>query len=257
MGGGSSPWRGLGWSGDLGLDPAAVRALREVAAQAGVDVAVTTGALATAGPALVVSDVDATFMRGEAIDHLAERAGAGEQVARITARAMRGEIDFAESLRLRVGHLRGLPTAQVRAVAEHAELMPGAGELVSRLRDRGVPVALASGGFAEIIEPHARRLGIELVRANRLEVSEGRLTGRVSGPIVDASAKAAAVREWAEGLGVPPARVVAVGDGANDLEMLDAAGLGVAFCAKPVVRERADASVSFPRLDAILGLLPA
>lgn len=230
--------------------------LRAEAAHAGVDVALTTGELAEHGPALVVCDVDATFMQGEAIDHLAQLAGAGTEVARVTAAAMHGEIDFAESLRRRVQHLRGLPAGEVTRVASGSRLMPGADELSRELRARGVPLALASGGFVEVIAPHAGPLGIERVRANVLEVEAGRLTGRLAAAVVGPAEKAAAVLAWAAELGVDARGVVAVGDGANDLEMLAAAGLGVAFCAKPVVRERATASVSFPRLDAVLGLLP-
>lgn len=253
---GEGGWQSLSLTVPSELPIEQCRALRRVADGIGADLAVTGGALAIEGPALVVCDVDATFMQGEAIDHLAERAGAGEAVAAVTARAMQGDIAFAESLRLRVEQLAGLSQDAVTAVAAASQLTPGAADLVRQLHSRGAVVALASGGFLEIIEPHASALGITRVRANRLDIEDGALTGRVLGPVIDAEAKAEALRSWTDELKIAPERTVAVGDGANDLHMLAAAGLGVAFRAKPIVQERADAVLTMNRLDALLGLLP-
>ena len=204
---------------------------------------------------LVVMDVDSTLITGEVIEMLAGHAGSREQVAAITERAMRGELDFAESLRERVATLAGLPVRVLAEVLDEVELTPGAQELVAGLRERGWPLGLVSGGFIEVVGPLAERLGIERRRANRLEVVGGYLTGRVAGPVVDRAAKAAALREWATELRVPLDRTVAIGDGANDLQMMATAGFSVAFNAKPVVAAQADAAVT-GRLDAILELPP-
>lgn len=204
---------------------------------------------------LVVMDVDSTLITGEVIEMLAGHAGSREQVAAITERAMRGELDFAASLRERVATLAGLPLRVLREVLDEVELTPGARELVAGLRERGWPLGLVSGGFIEVVGPLAERLGIERRRANRLEVAGGHLTGRVTGAVVDRAAKAAALRQWAVELRVPLDRTVAIGDGANDLEMMATAGFSVAFNAKPVVADQADAAVT-GRLDAILELPP-
>lgn len=204
---------------------------------------------------LVVMDVDSTLITGEVIEMLAGHAGSREQVAAITERAMRGELDFAASLRERVATLAGLPLRVLREVLDEIELTPGAPELVAGLRERGWPLGLVSGGFIEVVGPLAERLGIERRRANRLEVAGGYLTGRVTGAVVDRAAKAAALRQWATELRVPLDRTVAIGDGANDLEMMATAGFSVAFNAKPVVAAQADAAVT-GRLDAILELPP-
>ena len=204
---------------------------------------------------LVVMDVDSTLITGEVIEMLAGHAGSREQVATITDRAMRGELDFAESLRERVATLAGLPVRVLREVLDEVELTPGAQDLVTGLRERGWPLGLVSGGFIEVVGPLAERLGIERRRANRLEAVGGYLTGRVMGPVVDRAAKAAALREWATELRVPLDRTVAIGDGANDLQMMATAGFSVAFNAKPVVAAQADAAVT-GRLDAILELPP-
>lgn len=229
--------------------------LRGPATALGVDVAVTGGLLVSDGIGLLVMDVDSTFITDEVIELLAQHAGTREQVAAVTERAMRGEIDFADSLRERVATLTGLDAGVVDAVRDAVVLTPGARELVAAVRAGGGRVGLVSGGFAEIITPIATELGIDRVVANRLEVDAGRLTGRTVGPVVDRAAKATHLRAWARSDGLPLERVVAVGDGANDLDMIAAAGLGVAFCAKPIVQEQAAGTVSFPRLDAVLGLL--
>ncbi|GAA4422730.1 hypothetical protein GCM10023169_17530 [Georgenia halophila] len=251
-------WYGVSLSGTLhaGSTPARLAdELRGPATALGVDVAVTSGPLAADGPGLVVTDVDSTLITAEVIELLAEHAGTREQVAAVTERAMRGELDFAASLRERVATLAGLEAGVLDDVRAAVRLTPGARELVAAVHEAGAAVGVVSGGFAEIVEPLAAELGIEHVVANRLEVIDGRLTGRTSGAVVDRAVKARHIERWAAADGVPLERVVAVGDGANDLDMLGVAGLGVAFCAKPVVVEQADAAVSFPRLDAVLGLL--
>lgn len=202
-----------------------------------------------------MSDVDSTLITGEVIEMLAGHAGTREAVAAVTERAMRGELDFTASLHERVATLAGLPVEVLDAVRDEVELTPGAERLVRTVQDAGWPVGLVSGGFHEVVDPLAERLGITFVRANRLEVVGGRLTGRVTGPVVDAHAKADALREMAAAEGVPLEHTVAIGDGANDLEMLATAGLGIAYRAKPVVAARADMSVVDQPLDAVLPLL--
>lgn len=251
---------GPGWhavrltgQGPAGAWPAAqLRALRERVHP--VDVAATVGPLVHAPPGLVVTDVDSTLITGEVIELLAEHAGTREQVAAVTDRAMRGEVDFAASLAERVATLAGLPVTVLDAVREAVRLTGGAAVLVDAVHAAGGRFGVVSGGFAEVVEPLAARLGVDHVLANRLEVRDGRLTGRTTGPVVDGAAKEAALRAWAGAEGVPLNRCVAVGDGANDLRMLRAAGLGVAFCAKPVVQEGVAAAVTVPRLDAVLAL---
>lgn len=220
-----------------------------------VDIAVSPAGLARRGHRLVVMDVDSTLISSEVIDLLAVEAGVGAQVAAITDGAMHGERDFAESLRARVAALAGLPVSALDRVRERVRLTPGARTLCRTLRDLGFSIGLVSGGFAEIVEPLAAQVGAEYVRANRLEIADGKLTGRVVGAIVDRAAKAAALREFAIAEGLPLSRTVAIGDGANDLEMLAAAGFGIAFNAKPVVQAQADVSVNVPYLDSVLYLL--
>lgn len=207
------------------------------------------------GPGLVVMDVDSTFITAEVVDELAGVAGTRTEVAAVTARAMRGEIDFAESLRARVATLAGIPVGVLSDLVGRLAYSPGAAELVAAVRARGGRVGLVSGGFVEVIGPLAAPLGIDLIAANRLEIVAGRLTGRVVGEIIDAAGKARHLAAFAQRLGLPMSRTVAVGDGANDIAMIEAAGLGVAYCAKPVLVERAPARVTFARLDALCGLL--
>ncbi|HKG51448.1 MAG TPA: phosphoserine phosphatase SerB, partial [Actinomycetales bacterium] len=231
------------------------RAVSAEAAVLGVDVAVSPAGLARRGRRLVVMDVDSTLIQDEVIELLAAHAGREAEVAAVTERAMRGELDFAQSLHERVACLAGLDVAVIADVRAAVRLTPGARTLVRTLGRLGFTVALVSGGFAEVVLPLAESLQIEHVRANRLEVVDGRLTGRVLGPVVDRAGKAAALREFAAAERLPLSRTVAIGDGANDLDMLGAAGLGIAFNAKPVVREQADTSVTVPFLDAVLYLL--
>lgn len=205
---------------------------------------------------LVVFDADSTLLRNEVIELVADEAGRGPEVAAATEAAMRGEVDFATSLRSRVEALRGVPVSAFARVLSRVEPTPGARELVGEIHRRGGIAAVVSGGFHEILDTVAPGLGLDVWRANRLAVSDGALTGAVDGPIVDAAAKAEALREWATAHGVPLARTIAIGDGANDLRMMDAAGLGLAFNAKPAVRAQADLVVGPVDLRAVIALLP-
>jgi len=204
---------------------------------------------------LLVMDVDSTLITAEVIELIAERAGTRAEVARITEAAMRGDLDFAASLKERVSTLAGLPESVLQDVLAEVELTPGAIELVDAAQGAGWEVALVSGGFAEIVGPLAQTLGITRYRANRLEVADGRLTGRTVGPVIDRDAKEHALREFAAELSVALEDTVAIGDGANDLAMMAAAGLGIAFNAKPVVQAQADVAINEPRLDAALPYL--
>ncbi len=231
------------------------RDLTRAAVGHGADVAVSPAGIVRHGRRLVVMDVDSTLIQDEVIELLAAEAGREAEVAAVTERAMRGELDFAESLHERVAALAGLPVSAFTAVQGRVRLTPGARTLVRTLHELGFTVALVSGGFMEVVGPLARSLGIVNARANRLEVSGGTLTGRVLGTVMDRPGKAAALRDFARVEGLPMSRTVAIGDGANDLDMLGAAGLGIAFNAKPVVREQADASLTGPYLDSVLYLL--
>ncbi|PID97106.1 MAG: phosphoserine phosphatase SerB [Actinomycetales bacterium] len=220
-----------------------------------IDIAVAPAGLARLGSRLVVMDVDSTLIQQEVIELLAAHAGYQAEVTAITEAAMRGELDFGESLTARVALLAGLEAETLDRVRAHVVLTPGARTLVRTLHRLGNTVALVSGGFAEVVTPIAADLGIDRVVANRLEIADGRLTGRIDGGIIDRAAKAKALRRFAADLGLPQSRTVAIGDGANDLDMLAAAGLGIAFNAKPLVQAGADTSVSVPYLDAVLFLL--
>ena len=239
-----------------GIDPDVLRRLLAPAAAAcGADVAVQRAGLARRAKHLIVMDVDSTLIQDEVIELLAGHAGCRDEVADVTSRAMRGELDFAASLRERVALLEGLPEEVFGKVRGQVRYTPGARTLVRTLRRLGYQVGIVSGGFTQITDLLAADLGLDYAAANTLEVVGGRLTGRLLGPIVDRPGKAVALRGFAEAAGVPLSETVAIGDGANDLDMLEAAGLGVAFNAKPVVREQADTAVNVPFLDTILFLL--
>jgi phosphoserine phosphatase len=238
-----------------GLDGQLQANLARVGAEQGIDIAVENFSLERRAKRLSVFDVDSTLIQGEVIEMLAERAGAGAAVAAITGAAMRGEIDFAESLHQRVATLAGLPAEVLDEVADEVELTAGARTTIRTLRRLGFHCGVVSGGFRQVIEPLAHELMLDFVAANELEIVNGKLTGRVVGAIVDRAGKAKALRDFAQQAGVPMEQTVAVGDGANDIDMLNAAGLGVAFNAKPALREVADASLSHPYLDTVLFLL--
>ncbi len=239
-----------------GADPQGLRAeLAREAVRQQVDVAVQRGGLHRRAMRLIVMDVDSTLVQGEVIELLAKRAGCAERVADVTGSAMRGELDFASALHQRVALLEGLDASVLAEVREELRLTPGARTLIRTLKRLGYRCGIVSGGFAQITDALVERLGIDYSAANRLEIADGKLTGRLAGPIIDRAGKARVLAQFARQAGVPLSQTVAVGDGANDLDMITAAGLGVAFNAKPVVRDAADTSVSVPYLDAILYLL--
>ncbi|MFR9726933.1 phosphoserine phosphatase SerB [Streptomyces sp. MS19] len=230
-------------------------ALATEAAARSVDVAVVASGLARRAPRLVVMDVDSTLIQDEVIELFAAHAGCEGQVAEVTAAAMRGELDFEQSLHARVALLAGLDASVVDKVRGQVRLTPGARTLIRTLKRLGCQVGVVSGGFTQVTDSLADRLGLDFAAANTLEIVDGRLTGRVTGEVVDRAGKARLLRRFAAEAGVPLSRTVAIGDGANDLDMLNAAGLGVAFNAKPVVREAAHTAVSVPFLDTVLYLL--
>lgn len=239
-----------------GADQIAIRqGLAEVTIAHSVDIAVSPGGLMRWAKKLVVMDVDSTLIQQEVIELLAAKAGVEADVKSITDAAMRGELDFAESLKARVALLAGLPEAVIAQVQSEIALTPGARTLVKTLHQLGHSVALVSGGFTSVIEPLVKELGITHYRANTLEVIDGKLTGKVIEPIIDRAAKATALRDFAEIEGVQLEQTVAIGDGANDLDMISIAGLGIAFNAKPAVKAAAASSVSAPYLDSVLYLL--
>jgi len=205
---------------------------------------------------LVVLDADSTLIRNEVIELIADEAGRGAEVAAATEAAMRGEVDFATSLRSRVARLRGVPTASFARVLSRIEPTPGVRELIDAVHARDGIVGVVSGGFHEILDEVAPTLGVDLWRANRLEADADALTGIVSGEIVDGEVKASQLREWATRFEVDPRRTIAIGDGANDLSMMRAAALGLAFNAKPAVRAAADLVIGPVDLREVIPLLP-
>ncbi|WEV79155.1 phosphoserine phosphatase SerB [Janibacter cremeus] len=207
------------------------------------------------GPIAVVLDVDSTLIQDEVIELIADHAGTREEVTAVTEAAMRGELDFTESLHARVATLEGLPVTVFDQVRAAVRLTPGARTLVSTLTEGGHVVGIVSGGFMEVVAPLAEQLGIETLKANTLEVVDGHLTGAVLGDVVGPTTKADFLTRLAAGAGIDPDRTVAIGDGANDLQMMAAAQLGIAFCAKPTVREHADVAVDERDLRRVLELL--
>jgi phosphoserine phosphatase len=231
------------------------RPLAGVAARHGADIAVQEAGLDRRGQYLVVMDVDSTFIQDEVIDLLAGEAGVLPEVAAITEQAMAGELDFEESLRARAALLAGLPESAIDRVRDRITLTPGARTLCRTLSRLGYRIALVSGGFSDIIRPIAADLGVTDVRANTLEIVDGVLTGAVIGPVVDRLGKRAALEAFARQYAIPPRRTIAIGDGANDIDMLAAAGLGIAFNAKAAARDAADTAVNVPYLDSVLFLM--
>ncbi|MCF8524096.1 MAG: phosphoserine phosphatase SerB [Aquiluna sp.] len=205
---------------------------------------------------LVVFDVDSTLINDEAIELLAERAGKRQEVAEVTSRAMQGELDFEESLRQRVLTLKGLDEAVLGEVSHQLSPTKGARELIEAIHERGGKAAAVSGGFIQLLTPIKEKLNFDMERANTLEVVAGKLTGQVIGKVIDRVAKADALLEWAKQLEVSLDSTIAVGDGANDLGMLEVAGLSVAFCAKPVVQEKAKIALNERDLSLLIQLLP-
>ena len=239
-----------------GVDPDKLRSsLVEEATRQGVDVAVQPANLLRRGMRLIVMDVDSTLVQGEVIEMLAEHAGCADEVARVTEEAMRGEIDFEDSLRARVALLEGVEASALDTVYEQIEYAPGARTMVRTLKRLGYRFAMVSGGFTQITDRIAENLGFDFARANELEIVDGRLTGRIVGDVVDRAGKAEALRGFAAEVGVDVSAVIAIGDGANDLDMLSAAGMGIAYNAKPVVQQAAQTAVNVPYLDAIMYLL--
>ena len=229
--------------------------LSPIAAANNVDIAVQAGGVQRHARKLVQLDVDSTLIQQEVIELLVAKAGVADQVIAITERAMKGEIDFAESLRERVALLKGLPESTLAQVQSEIVLTPGARTLVSTLQKLGHTVSVVSGGFIDVIAPILKDLDIKYFKANTLGIESGFLTGEVVGPIIDRAAKADALREFAAAESIAMEQTIAIGDGANDLDMIAAAGLGIAFNAKPAVKAAADSSVSQPYLDSVLYLL--
>lgn len=217
----------------------------------GAQTAVVPSSLLEPGRKLLVMDVDSTLIKQEVIELLAAHAGREAEVAAVTEAAMRGELDFTQSLHQRVRALAGLPVSVIDEVGARIELSDGAEALVKEFLAAGHAVAVVSGGFSQVLDPLAARLQLTHARANLLGIADGVLTGTVEGPVVDRAAKARALREWAAGLGIEERHTIAVGDGANDLDMLAAAALGVAFNAKPAVQAAADAVLNLPNLDVV------
>ncbi|MBK01650.1 MAG: phosphoserine phosphatase SerB [Acidimicrobiaceae bacterium] len=230
-------------------------ALMDVAAEESIDIAVQPHGLTRRSSRLVVLDVDSTLIRNEVIELLAEEAGHREEVARLTDLTMSGDLDYSEALKERVALLQGTNTAAIDRAIDRMILTPGARTFVRTLRRLGYRIAIISGGFTHFTDKLAEELKLDHAHANRLEIIDGVITGRITGKIVDAQEKARLLEAIAEAEGVPLEQTVAVGDGANDLPMLQKAGLGIAFNAKPILRGAADTAVNVPYLDAILFML--
>jgi phosphoserine phosphatase len=229
--------------------------LARIGIENSIDIAISPGGLMRWAKKLVVMDVDSTLIQQEVIELLGAKAGKGAEIAAITESAMRGELDFADSLRARVALLKGLPASVLTEVQSEISLTPGARTLIRTLHKLGHHVALVSGGFEPVITPLMAELGIAHMRANNLEIVDGKITGALSGPIIDRAGKADALREFATLHSIALEQTIAIGDGANDLDMIALAGLGIAFNAKPAVKAAADSSVSAPYLDSVLYLL--
>jgi phosphoserine phosphatase len=239
-----------------GADPVGLRTvLARDSVELGVDVAVQRAGLHRRAMRLVVMDVDSTLLQDEVIELLAARAGCAAEVSEVTAAAMRGELDFAEALHQRVALLAGLDASVIDEVLARLRLAPGARTLIRTLKRLGYRCGIVSGGFTQFTDWLTLELGLDFAEANTLEIAAGQLTGRVVGEVIDRAGKERALRHFAAAAGVPLSQTVAVGDGANDLDMISVAGLGIAFNAKPAVRNAADTSLSVPHLDAILYLL--
>ncbi len=237
-------------------NPTALRAeIRAAETKIVIDIGFQEDSLFRRSRRLVAFDMDSTLIQQEVIDELAAAAGVGEDVAAITARAMRGEIEFKESLAQRLQLLRGLDESTLEAVCQRLVLTEGAERLVQNLKKMGYKIAVISGGFTYFGEYLKRRLGLDFVYANELHIVDGKITGQVVGPVVDGPRKAELLREIARREGIRMEQVIAVGDGANDLPMLNSAGLGIAFHAKPVVREGAGQAISTLGLDGVLYLM--
>jgi phosphoserine phosphatase len=241
-------------------DPAALTDLRgkllALGMELGVDLAVQKDDIFRRDKRLVCMDVDSTFVKGELIDELASLVGAKEKVAAITARAMRGEIDFKQALNERVKLLEGLPFEKAKALADRSELMPGADRFVRLLQGLGYRIGLVSGGFTFFVDDLKARFGLDFAVSNELEIAEGKLTGRVRGSIVDGERKSQVLRDMAQAYRLRLGQTVAIGDGANDVLMLQSAGLGIAFRAKPKLQAVADMSLNHhERLDTLLYLM--
>ena len=231
------------------------RELAEIAQNSGIDIAVEQSGLVRRAKRIVLLDMDSTLIQQEVIDLLAERCGVGAEVAAITQSAMRGELDFTESLTARVKLLAGANAEILESVKAGITLTPGARTLIRTLHKLGHKVGVVSGGFLDVIEPLLKELEIDFYRANKLEITDGKLTGNVLGSIIDKNGKALALREFASAENVNLSQTIAIGDGANDLGMLELAGLGIAFNAKPAVRAAANSSINSPYLDSVLYLM--
>ncbi|WP_459588491.1 phosphoserine phosphatase SerB [Corynebacterium camporealensis] len=252
----TSPMTGLELYITLNDAPERLRAdLADLSHQRSMDIAIEQAGLHRRSKRLVCFDCDSTLITSEVIEMLAAHADREAEVAAVTERAMRGEIDFEESLRERVKALAGLPESVIESTARDLQLTPGVRRTIETLKRMGFRVAVVSGGFIQVLEDLADDLDLDYVRANTLEVKDGQLTGNVIGQVVDREAKANFLRSFAADSGVSMAQTVAIGDGANDIDMISAAGLGIAFNAKPALREVADGAVNHPQMDSVLHLL--